>query len=136
MIRGPGGWIEELAAQRIPRFIAFGIINTAFGYGVYALLILAGLAPQPALVLSFAAGIAWNYFTTARFVFGQRSFRGFPRYLLSYGVVYGANAGGLHIVLGLGLPPLIAQAVLLPPVAARAYVLMFYALIGRVTYRE
>ena len=122
--------IEGPAARRFARFIVFGIINAVFGYSVYALLIVAGLAPQLALMISVVVGIIWNYFTTARYVFGQRGFRRFPAYLLSYAAIYGMNAGALQIALGAGLTPLLAQAVLLPFMALSAYILLSFALTG------
>jgi putative flippase GtrA len=131
-----GNSMDAVTRWRFARFVAFGIVNTVFGYSVYAVLILADFAPQLALVLSVAAGIVWNYFTTARFVFGQRGFRKFPAYLLCYAVIYVANAGALHFALGLGLSPLVAQAVLLPLVAVLAYVLMSYALSGQLATGE
>ena len=136
MIDWLSGSIDEVTARRFARFIVFGIVNTVFGYAVYALLIVAGLVPQLALVLAFAVGIVWNYFTTARFVFGQRGFRRFPAYVLCYVAIYGVNAGALHIALGAGLPPLLAQAALLPFVAVIAYLLISYALTGHLAYRE
>jgi putative flippase GtrA len=51
------------------RFLAVGLGNTVFGYAVFALLVLAGVAPMPALVLTYVAGIVFNFFTTRRFVF-------------------------------------------------------------------
>ena len=126
----------EAATWRFARFVAFGIVNTIFGYSSYVVLILAGLAPQPALVFSVAAGIVWNYFATARFVFGRQGFRKFPAYVACYMAIYGVNAGALHLALTAGLTPLLAQAVLLPFVAVTSYFLISYVLTGRWTTRE
>lgn len=113
------------------RFVAVGIINTAFGYAVYAACILGGMAPQPALIFSFALGIVWNFFTTARLVFKHQGFRRFPVYVLCYLLVYGLNAGGLHIALSMGFSALLAQALLMPFAAVLAFLLISIALTGR-----
>ena len=64
--------------RRFLKFILVGLLNTAFGYAVYAVLLFAGLDPQPALATSFGIGVIWNYFTTARLVFDQGGFSRFP----------------------------------------------------------
>ncbi len=128
--------LDDRVVRRFARFVFFGIINTAFGYAVYAALIVAGLAPQTALVLSFAVGVVWNYFTTARFVFDERGFRKFPAYVLAYVTIYGINAGGLQIALNMGLAPLLSQAILLPFVAVLSYLLLSYVLTGALGYKS
>ena len=115
----------------------FGIVNTLVSNAVYAVLVIAGIAPQLALAISYPVAIVWAYFTSARFVFGQRGFRKLPAYFLCYVAVYGVNAGGLHIVMGVGVSPLLAQAVLLPFVVVFSYTLTSYVLTGSVVaYRK
>jgi putative flippase GtrA len=126
--------LGNAADRRIARFIVLGAVNTVLGYAVYAVLIVLGMVPQLALVVSFAFGIVRNYFTTARLVFGQRGFQRLPAYLLGYVTIYVVNAGLLHLVLICGLAPLVAQAVLLPFVAVFAYVLLSYVFTGRLAF--
>ncbi|MGJ5620559.1 GtrA family protein [Sulfitobacter sp. MF3-043] len=109
------------------RFLVVGVVNTAFGYLLFALLLYVGLRPQPALAMAFAGGVAWNYFTHARLVFGTRGVKKLPAYILAYLCLYGVNALGLQLLLKAGLAPIIAQGVLVLPVALLAYVV-----IGRV----
>ena len=89
----PGG--TEGQGRRFLRFVAVGIVNTAFGYGVYAALVLLGLPPQPALALAFAVGVVWNYATHARFVFGTEGYRRLVPYAAVYLGLYLLNAVAL-----------------------------------------
>jgi putative flippase GtrA len=114
------------------RFLAAGLVNTLFGYAVYALLVLAGLPPQPALVVAFALGVVWNYVTSARFVFHVRGYRRLPVYAGIYVLLYLLNAGALRLALTQGVPPLLAQAVLTPPMAILSFVLLSLAMTGRI----
>ncbi len=113
------------------RFLVIGIVNTAFGYLLFALLLYAGLRPQPALALAFGGGVAWNYLTHARLVFGTRGVSQLPPYVLAYLMIYGVNAGGLQALMAAGVAPIIAQAVLVPPMAVLAYILIGRVLTGR-----
>ncbi len=113
------------------KFLAVGVLNTGFGYLAYSALVLAGLAPQPALALAFALGIGWNYMTHARLVFAARGISRLPPYVAVYLVLYALNAGGLAGLLHLGIGPLAAQAVLVLPAAGIAFVLVGKVLTGR-----
>jgi putative flippase GtrA len=109
---------------RILRFLIAGAVNTAFGYAVYALLVLAGLPAQAALLLAFVIGVAFNYFTTARFVFATRGFDRLPAYIAVYVCIYAGNALALHLATTSGVAPLLAQALIVPVTAAVTYIAM------------
>jgi len=113
------------------RFLVIGVVNTAFGYLLFTLLLYVGLRPQPALAIAFAGGIIWNYFTHARLVFGKRGLARLPLYVMAYLMIYGVNAGGLQALLAAGFAPAIAQGVLVPPMAILAYFLIGQVLTGR-----
>lgn len=113
------------------RFILIGVLNTAFGYCVFAILIWAGLSPQPALALAFVLGVIWNFFAHARFVFGEGGLSRVPHYVLGYLVVYGFNALALKMLLSAGLTSLVAQALLAPVAAVLSFFLIAKALTGR-----
>lgn len=120
---------------RFVKFLFVGVLNTAFGFAAYAVLLWLGLPPQPALALSYVLGVIWNYGTHARIVFGAEGFRRLPLYALAYSVLYGLNALALAAMLGTGLAPLWAQAVLVLPMAMLAFVLVSLVLTGRLPFR-
>ena len=51
------------------KFILVGILNTAFGYLVFALLLFLGLHYTLAVILSTVAGVLFNFKTTGTHVF-------------------------------------------------------------------
>ncbi len=119
---------DAATVRRFIRFVIVGVVNTAFGYGLYALLVLSTAPPQIALFLSFFIGVLWNYFTTARFVFEVSGFGRLPAYAACYIFVYMLNAGSLHVAIDSGVTPLIAQAVLTPVAAVLTFVLVSFAM--------
>ncbi|MFM2355226.1 MAG: hypothetical protein RLZZ528_962 [Pseudomonadota bacterium] len=116
--------------QRFLRFLVTGLVNTGFGYGVYAILVLAGLPPQTALALAFALGVIWNYAIHARFVFGTRGYARLPAYGAVYLALYGLNALALGAALRAGIAPLLAQAVLTVIMAGISFFAISVALTG------
>jgi len=79
------------------RFYQAALVNTAFGYGLYALLLWLGLGRYPAQALAHACGTAFNYATYSRHVFRDR--RGSRwRFVLTYAGNYALNLGLLAVI--------------------------------------
>jgi putative flippase GtrA len=116
--------VERADLGRFARFLAVGLLNTAFGYGVFAAGVLAGLAPAWALLPATVLGIGFNFLTTGRLVFASRDTTRLPRFVLCYAAVYGFNALALEALADLGLSPLASQLVLLPPVVVATFAIM------------
>ncbi len=101
------------------RFGLVGMLNTAFGYAVYAVFVVAGIAASLALVLATILGAAFNFYTARNLVFG-RSGR-VMRFVVLYGVVLLANMAALRAVRAAGIAALPAQAMLALPMAALSF---------------
>ncbi len=129
------GMIARLSAdetfRRFVKFIIIGVLNTLFGYAVFALLVILNVPPQLALALAFAIGVIWNYWTHAKLVFGQQGLSRFPAYAASYLLIYGLNSGGLALALQAGSSPLMAQAVLAPVAAVISFFVISKVLTGK-----
>lgn len=98
------------------RFIGFliaGGMNTLFGYAVFGGLVLLGVLPHAALIVSTVSGVLFNFLTTSA-VFRSRDPRRLPRFLLVYAAILGLNMALLDLGMRAGLSPLLAQAVILP----------------------
>ncbi|WP_193789491.1 GtrA family protein [Salipiger sp. CCB-MM3] len=121
---------------RFIKFLAVGLLNTLFGYVVFALLVMLGIPPQLALALAFVLGVLWNYQTHARLVFAVRGFQRLPGYLAAYLAIYGMNAGALAALMHLGLGPALAQALFLPVAAVLSYVAIGRVLTGCFPWRR
>ena len=105
------------------KFLFVGAINTAFGYGVFAAMVLGGVAPMPALVMTYVVGILFNFVTTRRYVFGRTGSSTFVRFVASYVAIYFFNLGLYQLLAVAGATPLVAQAICLPLVAVFSFVL-------------
>ncbi len=112
--------------MKIVRFLATGLLNTLFGYAVYAALIFAGLPYLLALLLATALGCIFNYVSYARMVFGgHRNYRVFAKFVVAYGAIYAVNAGLLALLTRhWGLTPYLAQLLCLPLSVALSWILM------------
>jgi len=123
--------LRDETIQRFIKFVLVGILNTLFGYVLYALLVLIGLPPQPALALSYACGTLWHYFPHAKLVFDHQGFSKLLPYIAAYVCLYVLNALALEALTDAGLPPLLAQAAILPFAAVSAFVLISRVLTGK-----
>jgi putative flippase GtrA len=87
----------RLHADRIGelwRYYKVGLVNTAFGYGLYALLVAMHVNLFVAQIISHVCGAVFNYFTFSRHVFHGHKTR-IGRYILSYGLNYLLGLGAL-----------------------------------------
>jgi putative flippase GtrA len=112
------GYISSGFAEPL-RFLVVGVLNTAFGYMVFATLMLLGAAPGLALVAAAAAGAAFNFQTLRRLVFRKKG--RWVRFLATYVVLLGLNWGALRLARMYGVSEIYAQALLSLPVAALSY---------------
>ena len=96
-VPGPSGWSGRLARwQQIIRYYQAGIVNLAFGYGLYAGLIAFVISAYPAQALSHVLGMAFNYVTYSRHVFreaGPAKLRFIASYAVNYVLSLGTLAG-------------------------------------------
>lgn len=112
---------QSAEAQRFFRFLAVGILNTIFGYGVFALIYLATSSYRIAIVVATAIGVLFNFATTGRLVFGNRGFRAFFPFVAGYVVVLGLNIALVEILVATSVPALVAQLLAIPVVVPASY---------------
>lgn len=91
------------------------MLNTTFGFAIYALLLWGGAVPAVALLVSTVAGVLFNYRSFATLVFADHGRGKFWRFVLVYGVQLTANIVLLDVLVRAGMHPLVAQSLLLPP---------------------
>ena len=105
--------------RRLWRYYQAGIVNTLFGYGVYALLLKAGLWMYAAQLVAHVLGVAFNYFSYSRHVFHD-SDASKLRFVVSYGFNY---------LLALASLAAVSQLVR-SPYAAGAMAILFVSLLN------
>ena len=127
----PENLARDQTMRRFGRFILIGVVNTAVGFMVYAILVVLGISPQLALGIAFVIGVLWNFWTHARFVFHSQGYSPLPVYALCYVGIYAFNAISLAMALRIGLGPLIAQGLIAPVAAVLSFFLISKALTGQ-----
>jgi len=108
---------------RFSRFLAVGVLNTVFGYTLYALLLYAGLHYSAALLLATVAGVLFNFRSTGRLVFKSRDDSLLWRFMAVYLASYLLNIGCLRLLHVAGVGPYLAQGLLLPPMTVLTFAL-------------
>ena len=81
------------------RYLLVGMLNTAFGYAVFAVLIFLNLHYTLALFFATVAGIFFNFRTFGRFVFNQPDWRLIWRFFAVYGLLYVINVGCVFMLM-------------------------------------
>lgn len=118
----------ELAASigsltRLWRYYQAGIVNTIFGYGVYAVLIKAGLWMYAAQLVAHMVGVVFNYFTFSRHVFHD-SQASKLRFAASYGLNYLLSLASLAAAAQLIPSPYVAGLVAITFVSLVNYLIL------------
>lgn len=75
------------SARRLWRYYQAGIVNTAFGYGLYAAFVAIGLDKYVAQIFGHLLGMAFNYVTYSRHAFHDATVSK-GRFIASYGLNY------------------------------------------------
>ena len=108
------------------KFVGVGILNTLFGYSIYAILILVKTPYLFALLASTVVGVIFNYFSFGRVVFsGNRGRFVFGKFLISYALIYFVNATFLSLLINkLNIEPYLAQMLFVPVGVCLSWLLM------------
>lgn len=109
--------------RRLAGFILVGILNTAFGYALFAVIYWASGSYRLAIVLATIIGVLFNFFTTGRLVFGNRSYKALAAFVLGYAGVCVLNVVLVDIIVAYGHSPLIAQLVSMPALVAASFLI-------------
>jgi len=106
---------------RVARYVIVGLLNTVFGYGLYCVLLVAGASLWLAVTGCTILGVLFNFYTYGGLVFGGASHKVLPRFMMFYVVLGGLNFLALRAATASGLNSFLAQAVVLPFIAAAGY---------------
>ena len=79
----------------IVKFYSTGVVNSIFGYSVYAGCVFIGIWPQFAQLISVIIGASFNYFSYSRVVFSERS-KNKTGFMINYLIMYLYSAALLY----------------------------------------
>ena len=106
------------------RFVLIGLLNTAFGVGLYCLFVYLGMPYRSAVLLSTVLGVLFNFKTIGTFVFKNTNNRLIFRFILAYVIIYFINIGLIRLLLELtDINEYIAGIIATPIVAIASFVL-------------
>ena len=105
------------------RFIAVGVLNTSFSYGVYAVLLWLGLNFVAANFGAVLLGIIFSFRTQGTYVFGSSRWGRLRRFVPVWGVIFLLNICVIALLLRFGLNAYVAGAVALVPITLLSYLL-------------
>jgi putative flippase GtrA len=88
--------------KRFLKFVFVGIINTIFGYSLYALLLVFNFHYTLAVLFSTIIGVLFNFKTTGKLVFKCSENKFILKFILVYAVVYIINTLIIKISTGYG----------------------------------
>lgn len=110
------------------KFIFAGLVNTAFGYASYAVLIYWGLNYLLALFLATILGVIFNFINFGLFVFdGKRGWHVFLKFIAVYVLIYLVNSIMLIFLTREFLfSPYLGQVLCIPPSVVLSWFLMKY----------
>lgn len=107
------------------RFLLAGGVNTVFGLAVYAgFLEILGVTIWQALLASLLSGVGFNFLTLGGYAFRRLSLQRLPRFVAAYVFIFSLNMGLLELMRPWVANPLVAQAILVAPLALTSYFLM------------
>lgn len=113
---------------RLLKFLGTGILNTVFGYSVYAILLFVSTPYPVALLLATVAGVVFNYISFGRLVFREQgSWIAFGKFVIAYALAYAVNLVLLWVLVAyFGFNPYFAQLACIPPNILLTWLLMNY----------
>jgi putative flippase GtrA len=114
---------RRILENRFVRFLFVGVLNTVFGYSVFAGLVLIGVHYAIAALVSTVLGVLFNFKTMGRFVFSSRDNKMLIRFIGVYAISYVVGVLLLRASVSLSINVLLASAVLLLPMAIFSYTL-------------
>lgn len=115
---------EDNLKRQLLSFLLVGILNTAFGYSLFALFIYLGLYYPLAVLLSTILGVLFNFKTIGKLVFGSSDNGLIFRFILVYVITYLLNIFFLWLFKRLGFENMYLNGfVLLIPLAAVSFLL-------------
>ena len=110
--------------KRVVRFLLVGLLNSAFGFFVFSATVWFGQSTVTALLAGNAAGLVFNFFSTGGLVFRILALQHLPKFVACYASMLLINYGLLEVLTPLVNNKIVAQSILILPMAALSYAVM------------
>jgi putative flippase GtrA len=113
--------MSETSPALLLRYLLVGSLNTAVGYGVYCLMLTAGLNFAGASLFSLVFGVILSFFTLGRYVFLSQLRGRFAKFLLVWAVLYIFNVTVIATVISFGFDAYLAGLIAAIPTLSAAF---------------
>lgn len=110
-------------SARFIRFLLVGVLNTAFGYGVFVACLWLGLHYAVAAAVATVLGVLFNFKSTGSLVFRSRGTGRLHLFVSVYVATYVVNVLALAVMLRFGIPEWLGGLIMILPSAILSYVL-------------
>ncbi len=117
--------------SRFAKYILVGIVNTIFGYSLFALFIYLGLHYSLAVLFSTVIGIIFNFKTIGTMVFKSSNNALIYKFFMVYAITYVLNVIGLKILINFDINTYLAGMLMLVPTTIVSFLLN-----SKVVFRE
>ncbi len=116
--------LTVLFERSVPlRFVVIGVINTAFSYSIFAVMVSLNLSVALASLLALIAGVLFSFFTQGAIVFGHLSQAAFLRFVATWAVLYLLNLTFIYALMALGANAYLAAAIATAPTTVISFVI-------------
>ncbi len=122
--------MRRLFDFQVVRFIAVGVLNTGFSYGIYSLGLACGLPYALANLIALVAGILFSFRTQGALVFHNRETRLLGRFALFWLIMFGLNTGLIALFMQAGFNAYAAGALALLPMTVLSYFVQKFMVFG------
>ncbi|MEI8327614.1 MAG: GtrA family protein [Candidatus Taylorbacteria bacterium] len=115
--------LNQLWSNRFVRFIVIGVINTVFGYAIFATFLFLGFSYILAITFGTIIAILFNFKTIGVVVFKSHNNDLIIKFFAVYGITYLFNLVGLSIFNHYHISNYVAGAILVLPAAIIGFLL-------------
>lgn len=103
--------IAQVLNNQLLRYLIVGVINTAFGYGIFCILIFLSVPYKMAVLFSTILGVLFNFHTIGKLVFKNKRKSLIFKFILVYMAQYYINITLISITIKFGINIYLAGAI-------------------------
>ncbi|MHB8947766.1 MAG: GtrA family protein [Rhodoferax sp.] len=123
--------VTKVKKTRAIRFVLVGVLNTTFGYLMYAVLLFVGLDYQLANLLALSMGVFFSFKTQGHLVFKNPNGRLLGRFVMMWALIYVCVITAIGQIMALGFNAYAAGAMVLPLSVVLSYLMQKYFVFRR-----
>jgi len=110
--------------HQLTRYLAVGIGNTFFSYGLYAIFLYLGLAYQIANLMAMLVGIIFSFITQGNLVFKNATRFTFAKFVSAWLFLYIINISIIALLMSIPMTAYLAGAIATVPITFVSYFIL------------